>query len=110
MVWIHGGGFVQGDSVIYSPTNGVIANLVNRGVVFVGVQYRLGMFGFFTTHTEDYPANVGMLDQVMALQWVQKEIVNFGGDPTKVTIYGESAGGCSVSMHTYSPLSKGDHW
>jgi carboxylesterase type B len=65
------------------------------------------ILGFFTTNTPDFPANLGMLDQVLALQWVKLEIAAFGGDATQVTLFGASAGAASVSAHTYSPLSKG---
>jgi carboxylesterase type B len=67
----------------------------------------VSILGFFTTNTNDFPANLGMLDQIQALKWVQQEIVAFSGDPTQVTIFGASAGAVSVSAHTYSPLSKG---
>uniref|UniRef100_A0A914XKG6 Carboxylic ester hydrolase n=1 Tax=Plectus sambesii TaxID=2011161 RepID=A0A914XKG6_9BILA len=106
MVWIHGGALVSGNAQFFG-IKGTVRNLVSRGVVVVTLQYRLGLLGFFTTGTSDFPANLGMLDQVMALQWVKQEISAFGGDPSQVTIFGESAGGASVSAHTYSPLSKG---
>ncbi|GMR53013.1 hypothetical protein PMAYCL1PPCAC_23208, partial [Pristionchus mayeri] len=59
------------------------------------------------TRNEDFPPNLGMLDQMEALRWVQSQIVFFGGDPTRVTLFGHSAGAASISAHTYSPLSKG---
>jgi carboxylesterase 2 len=106
MVFIHGGGYVLGAASQYSP-KGISKNLASRGVVVVTIQYRLGAFGFFTTGTGDFPPNIGMLDQIAALRWVQAEIKNFGGNPGKVTIFGESAGAASVSILTYSPLAKG---
>uniref|UniRef100_A0A914CQ54 Carboxylic ester hydrolase n=1 Tax=Acrobeloides nanus TaxID=290746 RepID=A0A914CQ54_9BILA len=104
MIWIHGGGFMSGTNRIDTP--GTVRNFVFREVVVVSIQYRLGFLGFFTTFTEDFPPNLGMLDQVEAFRFVQQEISNFGGDPSRVTIWGESAGGASVSAHSYSPLSK----
>jgi len=65
--------------------------------------------GFLSTNTSDASGNWGLKDQAAALKWVQQNIVNFGGDPNKVTIYGDSAGGVSVHHHLLSPISKGDH-
>ena len=76
-------------------------------MVVVVIQYRLGAFGFLTTGDLAAPGNFGMLDQVQALKWVKDNIEDFGGDPSKVTIFGESAGASSVSLHLLSPLSKG---
>lgn len=114
MVFIHGGGFIVGNGRL--SNDGTIRNFVSQGVVVVSIQYRLGFLGitlmkkrflgFFTTKTDDFPPNRGMLDQVEALRWVKEEISNFAGDPDKVTIFGQSAGAVSVSAHTYSPLSQ----
>ena len=65
------------------------------------------ILGFFSTGTNDAPGNYGLLDQTLALKWVQDHIHNFGGNPESVTIFGESAGGASVHYHILSPLSKG---
>ncbi|KAL9966486.1 hypothetical protein ACROYT_G024568 [Oculina patagonica] len=102
MVYIHGGAYEIG-SAITQPSD----MLALRGVVVVGIQYRLGPFGFLTTGDSAAPGNLGMLDQVEALKWVKDNIANFGGDPSKVTIFGLSAGGTSVTLHLLSPLSEG---
>ncbi|XP_072492063.1 cocaine esterase-like isoform X2 [Notamacropus eugenii] len=103
MVWIHGGALVIGSASWY---DGSILS-ASQNVVVVTIQYRLGILGFFSTGDEHAPGNWGYLDQVAALRWVQKNIANFGGDPGCVTIFGESAGGTSVSSHVLSPMSKG---
>ena len=101
MVYIHGGGYEVGTPVI-SP--GDVIPL--WGVVLVTIQYRLGPFGFVTTGDPMAPGNYGMLDQIAALKWIQENIKDFGGNPSSVTIFGESAGGSSVGLHVLSPLSK----
>jgi len=110
MVWIHGGGFAAGGS---SEPRQDGENLAKRGVVVVSLNYRLGVFGFFThpglekESSHHAAGNYGLLDMVAALQWVQDNIVMFGGDSTKVTIFGESAGSWAVSELMASPLAKG---
>ena len=101
MVYIHGGGYQSGSAV--TSQSDILAL---QGVVVVIIQYRLGPFGFLTTGDSAAPGNFGMLDQVEALKWVKENIANFGGNPNKVTIFGESAGGSSVGLHLLSPLSK----
>ena len=110
MVWIHGGGFVAGGT---SEPRQDGHSLALHGVVVVSMNYRLGVFGFFT-HAElaaesDRKAagNYGLLDQLAALEWVQRNIAGFGGDPGNVTIFGESAGSFSVSALMASPLARG---
>jgi para-nitrobenzyl esterase len=110
MVWIHGGGYVFG-----ADSQGLYdgANLARRGVIVVGMNYRLGPLGFLAHPqlTAESPhaasGNYGILDQVEALKWVQRNIGAFGGDPARVTIFGESAGGNSVYALLMSPLAKG---
>ncbi|XP_043840189.1 liver carboxylesterase 1-like [Dromiciops gliroides] len=102
MVWIHGGGLLVGAASTYDG----LALSALENVVVVAIQYRLGIFGFYSTGDEHARGNWGYLDQVAALQWVQKNIANFGGDPGSVTIFGESAGGVSVSALVLSPLTK----
>lgn len=76
-------------------------------VIVVMAAYRLGVFGFLATGDSEIPGNFGFKDQNLALNWVQTNIVHFGGDPDSVTIFGQSAGGASVHMHLLSPLSAG---
>lgn len=108
MVWIHGGSFIQGSG----RTNG--ESFAKQGIVFVSMNYRLGRFGAFAhpallkqLPNGEPPANFWLQDQVAALQWVQRNIANFGGDPSRVTIFGVSAGGTSVNMLMASPIAKG---
>jgi para-nitrobenzyl esterase len=110
MVWIYGGGFAAGTASEPRQDGG---NLSKQGVVVVSMNYRLGIFGFFS-HLEltkesghNASGNYGLLDQVAALQWVKKNIAAFGGDPNNVTIFGESAGSFSVSALMASPLAQG---
>ncbi|GMT37077.1 hypothetical protein PFISCL1PPCAC_28374 [Pristionchus fissidentatus] len=106
MVFIHGGSLSSGSARNLSY-EGAIRNFVRHGVVVVTIQYRIGLLGFFNTGTDDFPGNLGMLDQVEALRWAQSEIVHFGGDPNRVTLFGYSAGAASISAHTYSSMSRG---
>uniref|UniRef100_A0A452G618 Carboxylic ester hydrolase n=1 Tax=Capra hircus TaxID=9925 RepID=A0A452G618_CAPHI len=102
MVWIHGGALLMGGASTYE---GLVLS-AHENVVVVTIQYRLGIWGFFSTGDEHCRGNWGHLDQVAALQWVQENIASFGGDPGSVTIFGESAGGESVSVLVLSPLAK----
>ncbi|XP_076427815.1 carboxylesterase 1E isoform X2 [Peromyscus maniculatus bairdii] len=102
MVWIHGGGLVLGGASTYDG----LALSTHENVVVVAIQYRLGIWGFLSTGDEHSRGNWGHLDQLAALHWVQDNIANFGGDPGSVTIFGESAGGESVSVLVLSPLAK----
>lgn len=103
MVWIHGGGFLMGGASLYDGSS-----LAAFGdVVVVIIQYRLGIPGFLSTGDGQTPENLGIMDQVCALRWVQDTIHSFGGDPGSITIFGESAGGASVFLHMLSPVSSG---
>jgi para-nitrobenzyl esterase len=110
MVWIYGGGFFIG-STSQALTGG--EQLAKKGVIVVSIAYRIGALGFLshpdlTAESENNASgNYGLLDQIAALKWVQNNIEAFGGDPGNVTIFGESAGGQSVSMLAASPLAKG---
>ncbi|KAI8504215.1 Carboxylesterase 5A [Branchiostoma belcheri] len=103
MVWLHGGGLSTGSSLIY-PGEALVAH---NNVVLVTVNYRLGALGFLPTRDVDASGNFGFLDQVKALEWIQANIRNFGGDPARVTIFGQSAGGWSVSLLVMSPMATG---
>lgn len=107
MVWIHGGGFVNGGSspAIYSGEK-----FARDGVLLVSLNYRLGRFGFFAHPgllDEGFGGNFGFLDQVAALKWVRSNIAAFGGNPENVTIFGESAGGMSIHMLLQAPDARG---
>jgi para-nitrobenzyl esterase len=111
LVWIYGGGFLNGGA---SPPTYSGANLAAKGVLVISFNYRVGRFGFFA-----HPAltkanadgglfgNYGFLDQIAALKWVRRNVAAFGGDPTNVTVMGESAGGFSVHNLITSPMSQG---
>jgi para-nitrobenzyl esterase len=110
MVWIYGGGFKAGGT---SEPRQDGATLTKQGVVVVSMNYRMGIFGFFvlpeliSESGKNAAGNYGLMDQVAALQWVQRNIAAFGGDPGNVTIFGESAGSISVSVLMSSPAAKG---
>lgn len=110
MVWIHGGGYTMGagSQPMYDGEE-----LAKKGVVLVSMNYRLGAFGFLAhpalskESKDGVSGNYGLLDQIAALRWVQKNIAAFGGNPGRVTIFGESAGGGSVLALMVSPLARG---
>jgi para-nitrobenzyl esterase len=111
LVWIYGGGFVNGGA---SPPTYAGANLAKKGVLVVSFNYRVGRFGTFalpqlTARNADGGrlGNYGIMDQVAALRWIRANIAAFGGDPANVTISGESAGGISVHALVTSPEAKG---
>nr|AQY62713.1 carboxylesterase [Cnaphalocrocis medinalis] len=105
MVFIHGGGFIHGHGTNYSAHSPDY--LIEKDVVIVSFNYRLGILGFLSLDCKDAPGNMGLRDQVQALKWVQKNIKQFGGDPDNVTIFGFSAGGASVEYLLLSPLARG---
>lgn len=110
MVWIHGGGFTRGTANTGAYDGEALAR---KGAVIVTINYRLGIFGFFAhpglsaESGHQASGNYALLDQIAALQWVKKNIAAFGGDPGRVTIFGESAGSWAVNALMASPLSKG---
>lgn len=110
MVWIHGGGLLRGGSSepMYDG-----AKMAQQGIIVVSINYRLGLLGFFAhpalsaESSQRVSGNYGLLDQIEALRWVRDNIAEFGGDPSQVTIAGESAGGLSVISLLASPLAHG---
>jgi para-nitrobenzyl esterase len=108
MVWIYGGGLQAGSSSEPRQDGEVLSR---KGVIVVSMNYRLGVFGFLahpglSKETGHGSGNYGFMDQIAALQWVRRNIAAFGGDPSNVTIFGESAGSYSVSALMASPLAK----
>lgn len=110
LVWIYGGGFSFGSTA--DPVSDG-AKLAKKGVILVSIAYRVNQFGFLALpelsaeSPNHVSGNYGILDQIAGIEWIQKNIAAFGGDPNKVTVFGESAGGISVSMLCASPLTKG---
>ena len=110
MVWIFGGNFVTGSG---ARINAEGERLARRGVVLVAINYRIGVLGFFAhpALTAESPqqasGNYGFLDQIAALRWIRENVAAFGGDPARITIFGESAGGASVALLLTSPLARG---
>uniref|UniRef100_A0A2H1VCP9 SFRICE006383.2 n=1 Tax=Spodoptera frugiperda TaxID=7108 RepID=A0A2H1VCP9_SPOFR len=104
MVWIHGGGFVDGsadDKGKSSPKE-----FMKHDVIVIGINYRLGIYGFMNLDIPEVPGNQGLKDQVLAFRWIRDNIEAFGGDPNNVTAFGCSAGGISINLHLLSPYEK----
>ncbi|KAG8235962.1 hypothetical protein J437_LFUL018077, partial [Ladona fulva] len=101
MVFFHGGAYAGGSANVYGGSR-----LMDKDVVLVVPHYRLGPLSFLSLQTDEIAGNAGLLDQVLALKWVQKHISAFGGNPKEVTIFGESAGAASVSYLMLTPLAK----
>ena len=102
MLWIHGGGFTIGSKNSYR-----MPRLLEEDVVYVAINYRLHALGFLSFGNDLVSGNMGLRDQHLAIQWVRANIHLFGGDPNKITIFGESAGGMSVQAQVLSPLNSG---
>ncbi|CAG7786053.1 unnamed protein product [Allacma fusca] len=102
MVWIHGGAFLFGSAKEYDGEY-----FMDEDIVLVKFNYRVGVFGFLYNEDDSIPGNLGLKDQLQALKWIKRNIHHFGGDPSRVTIFGESAGATSVHFHMLSELSKG---
>ncbi|KAG7263668.1 hypothetical protein CRUP_005207 [Coryphaenoides rupestris] len=111
MVWIFGGGFLVGGSMGANFLNNYLYSgqeIADRGdVIVVTVAYRVGTLGFLSSGDASGPGNYGLWDQQAAIAWVHRNIRSFGGDPDNITLFGESAGGASVSLQTVSPHNKG---
>src|SRR5438552_3290616 len=110
MVWIHGGAFVFGSGAFPNFSG---SSFTDKGVILVSINYRLGRLGFFAfpalskEHQEELKGNYAYLDQIAALKWIKENIAAFGGNPSNVTIFGESAGGVSVHSLLTIPEAKG---
>lgn len=104
LIFFHGGGWESGSgtSDLYGPDF-----LMDHEVIYVNGNYRLGPIGFLSTETLDCPGNFGLKDQLEILKWVQENIAAFGGDPKSVMLFGESAGGASITYHMMARQSKG---
>ncbi|XP_047426224.1 bile salt-activated lipase-like [Mugil cephalus] len=111
MVWIYGGGFLVGGSMGANFLDNYLYDgqeIADRGnVIVVTLGYRVGALGFLSTGDSSLPGNYGLWDQQAAIAWVYRNIRSFGGDPNNITIFGESAGGASVSFQTITPHNKG---
>jgi len=107
MFWIHGGGFIIGSGAQMGDGSGA-DYLLESGMVVVTINYRLGPLGFLAIEGTNIQGNQGMKDQLLALRWIKENIANFGGDPGRITISGESAGGMSVHAQILSPLGKNE--
>ncbi|KAL1140823.1 hypothetical protein AAG570_000751 [Ranatra chinensis] len=103
MVWVFGGGFYSGSITLEVYDHKILVSEEN--VIVVSMQYRVASLGFLYFGTPDVPGNAGLYDQLMALQWIRDNIRHFGGNPENVTLFGESAGAVSISLHLLSPLS-----
>ncbi|KAG9011489.1 hypothetical protein FRB94_008320 [Tulasnella sp. JGI-2019a] len=106
MIWVYAGGFIEGTASTYNPTLILLqASEMQSPIIFVGIQYRLGIWGFCqgVQCGANNATNLGLRDQIMALQWVRNNIEMFGGDPEKVVIAGQSAGASSIALHYLNP-------
>ncbi len=104
LVWIYGGGFYSGTTTLNLYDGKILA--AENSIIVVSIGYRVGALGFLAMGDASAPGNAGLFDQLMGLEWVQQNINHFGGDPNNVTLFGESAGSVSVSLHLLSPLSR----
>lgn len=99
MVYIHGDFLYDGSNLDAAP-----GYLLEQDVVLVSVRYRLGPFGFLSTLSDSIPGNAAVHDVIMALEWIQKNIHHFGGDPNRVTLFGQVGGSAMINILTMSPL------
>lgn len=104
VVHIHGGAFMMGSPKLYAGPD----YIMDEDVIFVTMNYRLGILGFLSTADKVVPGNNGLKDQVLALEWIRDNIEAFGGNPESVTLTGLFSGGSSVHYHYLSPMSRGN--
>ena len=104
LIWIYGGGYFSGASTLEQYDGAHLA--VKNDVIVASMNYRLGALGFLHLDPKDAPGNMGLFDQHLAIKWIKENIQLFGGNPQSLTIFGESAGGGSASLHLISPMSK----
>ena len=104
LVWIYGGGFYSGTTTLNLYDGKILA--ATNNIIVVSIGYRVGALGFLALNHNSAPGNAGLFDQLMGLEWIQRNIKHFGGNPLNVTIFGESAGSVSVSLHLLSSLSR----
>ncbi|XP_077985958.1 cholinesterase-like [Glandiceps talaboti] len=104
MIWIYGGGYIQGTASLDFYDGRFLAGI--EDVIIVSMNYRVGSFGFLATGDGRAKGNYGLLDQLLAMKWVKENIAAFGGNPTSVTIFGQSVGGNSIGLHLMSHLSR----
>nr|AHW29554.1 acetylcholinesterase 2 [Cyrtorhinus lividipennis] len=111
LIWIYGGGYMSGTATLDVYDGLMLA--ASSGVIIASMQYRVGAFGFLylepylSPGSDDAPGNMGLWDQTMAIRWIKENIHVFNGDPDLITLFGESAGGGSVSLHLISPVTRG---
>jgi carboxylesterase type B len=105
LVWVHGGGFSGGSAEMYGFRE-LAHEFAGQGIVMVSIQYRLGLFGFFSTGDTTAPGNIGMWDQRQALLWLHENVQAFGGDAKRITIWGQNAGAASAGALSVSPKTR----
>ncbi|CAJ0589174.1 unnamed protein product [Cylicocyclus nassatus] len=105
LFWIHGGAY-KSFSAVECGYKSLADTYTNRAVIIVTIQYRLGIYGFFSTGDELMPGNLGLLDMAEALKFVHSNALNFGGDPSRITVWGQGAGGAAAGQLALSPLTR----
>ena len=107
LAWIYGGAFIEGSAAVYNATNMVYESIaIGEPTIVVTLNYRLGIFGWGQGQefARNNATNLGLKDQLLGLQWIQENVHVFGGDPRKVTVFGESAGAVSIALHYLNPV------